>query len=63
MGVCIYAFFILGGLPKIASRKLNWRLKNAGQIIINNNNDKNNIIYIVLYAKVLKRFTMEEGNR
>ena len=29
--------------------------------LINNNN--NNIIYIALYTKVLKRFTMEEETR
>ena len=36
----------------------------------NNNNNNNNIIiiiiiiiYIALYTKVLKRFTIEEGNR
>ena len=29
-------------------------------LVVNNNNNNSNIIYIALYTKVLKRFTMEE---
>ena len=56
-----HSFFILGGLPKIGSRKLNWRDYKCRSN--NNHNNNNNIIYIAPYAKVLKRFTMKEENR